>query len=206
MQMQHFNHNIWEKHIHSVPSHNSKAAILIFSEALQKLSSLGGSFRQEIQPSSNLFSWKATEQMEGMELEILTTIFLLIRTVTRKCLQDSSISDSKIMVISYLGFSQTQHAWKSFSRSVWISLFLHLLPCSLHSKMPCDEISLLQTQFRTIASLWKWLVIVSSLPLEASVHQRVWEQWGLSVSCLLPRFREHWGCKRCRTSTHPKLT
>lgn len=30
MQMQHFNHNIWEKHIFSLPSHNSKTAILIF--------------------------------------------------------------------------------------------------------------------------------------------------------------------------------
>lgn len=148
MQMQHFNHNIWEKHIFSVPSYNSKAAILIFPEALQKLSSLGGSFRQEVQPCSNLLSWKTPEQMQGMELEILTTVHSLTRTVTRKYLWDSSISDFKIMIIYYLGFSLTEHTWKSYSRSVWVSLFLHLLPCSLCLKMLCDEISLLQTQFR----------------------------------------------------------
>lgn len=81
MQMQHFNHNVWEEHIISFSSITQKP-VCDFSTTLPKWLSWVRSYRQEIQPGRSLLNWKTAEQMKKMELGILTTICLLARVVT----------------------------------------------------------------------------------------------------------------------------
>lgn len=112
------------------------------------------------------------------------------------------------MIIYYLGFSLTEHAWKSYSRSVWFSLFPHLLHCSLCLKMLCDGISLLQTQFRTTQT--ELLPDGSDLSLSALLRHQYIRGSGSSGNWVCPACCPSLGsteaAKSCRSCKHPKLT